>query len=49
MYSEMVLRFSFDSVKVVVIKEVIVNGFYVVDFEKLVDNMIKFEKELGGF
>ncbi|EJH68768.1 negative regulator of flagellin synthesis FlgM [Vibrio cholerae HC-51A1] len=45
----MASRPSFDSAKVAAIKEAIANGSYVVDPEKLADNMIKFEKELGGF
>jgi negative regulator of flagellin synthesis FlgM len=40
---------SFDTAKVAAIKEAIANGSYIVDAEKLADNMIKFEKELGGF
>jgi negative regulator of flagellin synthesis FlgM len=39
---------SFDSAKVAAIKEAIANGSYQVDPEKLADNMIKYEKELGG-
>lgn len=39
---------SFDSAKVASIKEAIANGSYVVDAEKLAENMIRFEKELGG-
>ncbi len=39
---------SFDSAKVAAIKEAIANGSYVVDPEKLADNIMKFEKELGG-
>ncbi|KEY90995.1 negative regulator of flagellin synthesis [Candidatus Photodesmus blepharus] len=39
---------TFDTVKVKEIKKAINNGSYTVDSEKLADNMIKFEKELGG-
>ncbi len=39
---------SFDSAKVAAIKEAISNGSYKVDPDKLADNMMKFEKELGG-
>lgn len=39
---------SFDSAKVAAIKEAIANGSYVVDADKLAENMIRFEKELGG-
>ncbi len=39
---------NFDSAKVAAIKEAIANGSYVVDAEKLAENMMKFEKELGG-
>ncbi len=39
---------SFDSAKVAAIKEAIANGSYRVDAERLADNMIKFENELGG-
>ncbi|WED21097.1 flagellar biosynthesis anti-sigma factor FlgM [Vibrio sp. JC009] len=39
---------SFDSAKVAAIKEAIANGSYRVDAEKLADNMMKFEDELGG-
>ncbi|MCE0494436.1 flagellar biosynthesis anti-sigma factor FlgM [Vibrio salinus] len=39
---------AFDDAKVQAIKEAIANGSYVVDADKLADNMIKFEKELGG-
>lgn len=49
MHSEMAATPSFDTAKVAAIKEAIANGSYVVDAEKLADNMIKFEKELGGF
>ena len=45
---EMAVTPSFDSAKVAAIKEAITNGSYVVDPEKLADNMIKFEQELGG-
>ncbi|MBY8161596.1 flagellar biosynthesis anti-sigma factor FlgM [Vibrio fluvialis] len=49
MHNEMASKPSFDSAKVDAIKEAIANGSYVVDADKLADNMIKFEKELGGF
>ncbi|EKO3791922.1 flagellar biosynthesis anti-sigma factor FlgM [Vibrio metschnikovii] len=49
MHSEMAATPSFDTAKVAAIKEAIANGSYIVDAEKLADNMIKFEKELGGF
>lgn len=49
MHNEMASRPSFDNAKVAAIKEAIANGSYVVDADKLADNMIKFEKELGGF
>jgi len=49
MHNEMAATPSFDSAKVAAIKEAIANGSYVVDPEKLADNMIKFEQELGGF
>ncbi|WP_217533298.1 flagellar biosynthesis anti-sigma factor FlgM [Vibrio metschnikovii] len=49
MHSGMAATPSFDTAKVAAIKEAIANGSYVVDAEKLADNMIKFEKELGGF
>jgi negative regulator of flagellin synthesis FlgM len=39
---------SFDSAKVAAIKDAIANGSYKVDPEKLADNMMKFEDELGG-
>ncbi|PJC86004.1 flagellar biosynthesis anti-sigma factor FlgM [Vibrio sp. HA2012] len=39
---------SFDSAKVAAIKEAIANGSYRVDAERLADNMIRFENELGG-
>ncbi|GAA5647356.1 MULTISPECIES: flagellar biosynthesis anti-sigma factor FlgM [Vibrio] len=48
MHSEMAAQPSFDKAKVAAIKEAIANGSYTVDPEKLADNMIKFEKELGG-
>jgi len=48
MHNEMAATPSFDSAKVSAIKEAIANGSYKVDPEKLADNMIKFEKELGG-
>ncbi|WP_342608192.1 flagellar biosynthesis anti-sigma factor FlgM [Vibrio tritonius] len=49
MQNDMASKPSFDSAKVAAIKEAIANGSYVVDADKLADNMIKFEKELGGF
>ncbi|WP_047049688.1 flagellar biosynthesis anti-sigma factor FlgM [Vibrio mexicanus] len=49
MHSQMASQPSFDSAKVAAIKEAIANGSYTVNPEKLADNMIKFEKELGGF
>lgn len=48
MHNQMVSQPSFDQAKVAAIKEAIANGSYSVDPEKLADNMIKFEKELGG-
>ncbi len=39
---------TFDNAKVQAIKEAIANGSYVVDADKLADNMIRFEKELGN-
>ncbi|GAK82905.1 negative regulator of flagellin synthesis FlgM [Vibrio ponticus] len=48
MHNQMVSQPSFDQAKVAAIKEAIANGSYTVDPEKLADNMIKFEKELGG-
>lgn len=48
MHNQMVSQPSFDKAKVAAIKEAIANGSYTVDPEKLADNMIKFEKELGG-
>ncbi|QXO18032.1 MULTISPECIES: flagellar biosynthesis anti-sigma factor FlgM [Vibrio] len=48
MHNEMAATPSFDSAKVAAIKEAIANGSYKVDPEKLADNMIKFENELGG-
>lgn len=49
MHNQMVSQPSFDKAKVAAIKEAIANGSYSVDPEKLADNMMKFEKELGGF
>ncbi|WGV99606.1 flagellar biosynthesis anti-sigma factor FlgM [Vibrio sp. YMD68] len=49
MHNQMATQTSFDAAKVSAIKEAIANGSYTVDSEKLADNMIKFEKELGGF
>lgn len=48
MHNQMVSQPSFDQAKVAAIKEAIANGSYTVDPEKLADNMMKFEKELGG-
>ncbi len=48
MHNQMVSQPSFDKAKVAAIKEAIANGSYNVDPQKLADNMIKFEKELGG-
>lgn len=45
---QMATQPSFDSAKVAAIKEAIANGSYTVDPEKLADNMMKFEDELGG-
>ncbi|KII80490.1 flagellar biosynthesis anti-sigma factor FlgM [Vibrio renipiscarius] len=47
MHNKMASQPSFDQAKVASIKEAIANGSYSVDPEKLADNMIKFEKELG--
>lgn len=49
MHNQMVSQPSFDQAKVAAIKEAIANGSYTVNPEKLADNMMKFEKELGGF
>ncbi|KOO07339.1 flagellar biosynthesis anti-sigma factor FlgM [Vibrio hepatarius] len=48
MHNQMASQPSFDKAKVAAIKEAIANGSYTVDPEKLADNMMKFEKELGG-
>jgi negative regulator of flagellin synthesis FlgM len=48
MPSQLAASPSFDSAKVQAIKEAIANGSYVVNADKLADNMIRFEKELGG-
>lgn len=48
MHNQMASQPSFDKAKVAAIKEAIANGSYNVDPQKLADNMIKFEKELGG-
>ncbi len=48
MHDQMASSPAFDSAKVQAIKEAIANGSYVVDPDKLAENMIKFEKELGG-
>lgn len=45
---EMAAQPSFDSAKVAAIKEAIANGSFKVDPERLADNMMKFENELGG-
>ena len=47
MHNNMVSQPSFDQAKVAAIKEAISNGSYTVNPEKLADNIIKFEKELG--
>ncbi|CAM2799068.1 MULTISPECIES: flagellar biosynthesis anti-sigma factor FlgM [Vibrio] len=49
MHTQLASQPSFDQAKVAAIKEAIANGSYSVDPQKLADNMIKFEKELGGF
>ncbi len=49
MHQKMAATPSFDSAKVAAIKDAIANGSYSVNAEKLADNMIKFEKEFGGF
>ncbi|GAL22508.1 flagellar biosynthesis anti-sigma factor FlgM [Vibrio maritimus] len=48
MHQQMASQPSFDSAKVAAIKDAIANGSYTVDAEKLADNMMKFEDELGG-
>jgi negative regulator of flagellin synthesis FlgM len=48
MHQQMANQPSFDSAKVEAIKDAIANGSYKVDAEKLADNMVKFEDELGG-
>lgn len=48
MHDQLASSPAFDSAKVQAIKEAIANGSYVVDPDKLAENMIKFEKELGG-
>jgi negative regulator of flagellin synthesis FlgM len=48
MHTQMAAKPSFDQAKVAAIKEAIANGSYTVNPEKLADNMMKFEKELGG-
>ncbi|NVD07213.1 flagellar biosynthesis anti-sigma factor FlgM [Vibrio sp. JPW-9-11-11] len=48
MHTQMAAQPSFDQAKVAAIKEAIANGSYTVNPEKLADNMMKFEKELGG-
>lgn len=48
MQSQLASSPAFDNAKVQAIKEAITNGSYVVDPDKLAENMIKFEKELGG-
>ncbi|MGX9417158.1 flagellar biosynthesis anti-sigma factor FlgM [Vibrio sp. RC27] len=47
MSSQLAATPAFDNSKVQAIKEAIANGSYVVDAEKLADNMIRFENELG--
>jgi len=47
MHNQLTSSPAFDSAKVQAIKEAITNGSYVVDPDKLAENMIKFEKELG--
>jgi len=47
MQSQMASKPPFDSAKVQAIKDAIANGSYVVNADKLADNMIRFEKELG--
>jgi negative regulator of flagellin synthesis FlgM len=49
MSSQLASSPAFDSAKVQAIKEAIANGSYMVDADKLADNMIRFENELGGF
>lgn len=49
MHNQMASLPSFDKAKVEAIKEAIANGSYSVNPEKLADNIMKFEKELGGF
>ncbi|UUM31258.1 flagellar biosynthesis anti-sigma factor FlgM [Vibrio japonicus] len=49
MHNQMASQPSFDKAKVEAIKEAIANGSYSVNPEKLADNIMKFEKELGGF
>lgn len=48
MSSQLASSPAFDSAKVQAIKEAIANGSYMVDADKLADNMIRFENELGG-
>jgi negative regulator of flagellin synthesis FlgM len=48
MHSHLASTPAFDHAKVQAIKDAIANGSYRVDADKLADNMIKFEKELGG-
>lgn len=48
MSSQLASTPAFDGSKVQAIKEAISNGSYVVDADKLADNMIRFEDELGG-
>jgi negative regulator of flagellin synthesis FlgM len=49
MHAQLASEPSFDSAKVAAIKEAIANGSYTVDADKLAENMVKFEKEFGGF
>ncbi|MFC1234365.1 flagellar biosynthesis anti-sigma factor FlgM [Vibrio sp. DW001] len=48
LHQDMASQPSFDSAKVAAIKDAIANGSYRVDPEKLAENMMKFENELGG-
>jgi negative regulator of flagellin synthesis FlgM len=48
MSSQLATSPAFDSAKVQAIKEAIANGSYMIDADKLADNMIRFENELGG-
>lgn len=46
-HQDMAVSPSFDSAKVAAIKEAIANGSYVVNPERLADNIIRFEQELN--